>query len=466
MNELNIPSGSRSELRELIKNQLQILLEQRNYEGAKALLLPVRSVDIAEAIEMLPSSLQLIAFRLLKKAEAIEVYEYLDTKVQQFLVEQFKDQEEIEIIENLSPDERAKLFDELPPKIVRKLVSQLSPEERQATALLLGYTEKTAGRIMTPEYIALKKDLTIIQAQEKIKSYVDKSELSYYIYVTDNQRKLVGIISLKDLIVTPFDQSLETIMNRDIVYAYTDTNQEEVAKLIQRYDLIALPIVDKEENLLGIVTIDDVLDILEEETTEDIYRMGAIQSERDNYFDNNFFQIVKKRIPWLLILLLTNSATVFIMSNYEAVLEKVVALAFFTPLLIDAGGNVGAQSSTVVIRGLSTDELKNKTPIQVLIKELISGGLLGIILGILVIVGVLIFMSFFTSIDSGVGITVGLSLFAITMIAAVTGAGLPFMFNAMGFDPALMSAPLITTVVDILGILIYFNVAKIFLLNN
>ena len=253
-------------------------------------------------------------------------------------------------------------------------------------------------------------------------------------------------------------------MNRDIVYAYTDTDQEEVAKLIQRYDLIALPVVDKEENLLGVVTIDDILDILEAETTEDIYTMGAVQSEGDNYFDNSYFQVVKKRIPWLLILLLTNSATIFIMSNYEMVLEEVVALAFFTPLLIDTGGNVGAQSSTVVIRGLSTDELDNKSPFQVLIKELISGGFLGIIMGILVIVGVLIFTSIFTNININVGITVGVSLFAITMIAAITGAGLPFLFRSMGFDPALMSAPFITTVVDILGILIYFNVAKILLL--
>jgi magnesium transporter len=464
MNELTIPSGSRSELRKLIKNQLQILLEQKNYEGAKALLLPVRSVDIAEAIEMLPPPLQLIAFRLLKKSEAIEVYEYLTSNVQQFLIEQFKDQEEIEIIENISPDDRARLFDELPPRIVRKLVSQLSLAERQATSLLLGYTEKTAGRIMTPEYIALKQDLTIIQAQEKIKNLVDKSEVSYYIYVIDNDKKLLGIISLKDLIIHPFDQSIETIMNRDIVYAYTDTDQEEVAKLIQRYDLIALPVVDKEENLLGVVTIDDIIDILEAETTEDIYTMGAVQSEGDNYFDNSYFQVVKKRIPWLLILLLTNTATIFIMSNYEMVLEEVVALAFFTPLLIDTGGNVGAQSSTVVIRGLSTDELDNKSPFQVLIKELISGGFLGIIMGILVIVGVLIFASFFTNININVGITVGVSLFAITMIAAITGAGLPFLFRSMGFDPALMSAPFITTVVDILGILIYFNVAKILLL--
>ncbi|ELS00102.1 magnesium transporter, partial [Gloeocapsa sp. PCC 73106] len=390
--------------------------------------------------------------------EAIEVYEYLDSRVQQILIEQFQDEEAIEIIDNISPDDRAQLFDELPPKIVRKLIAQLSIKEREATALILGYQKETAGRIMTPEYIALKQHLTIREAQEKIRSLAEQSEISYYLYVIDNNRKLLGTVSIKDLIIAGFEQTLEAIMNPDIVYAYTDTDQEEVARLIQRYDLIALPIVDKGENLLGIVTIDDIFDILQQETTEDIYRMGAIEPEGDNYFDNSLFQVFKQRIPWLLILLLTNSVTIFTMSNFEALLEAQVALAFFTPLLIDTGGNIGAQSATVVIRGLSTDELKNKKTSVVLIKELITGGLLGLILAILVIVGVLTFLGVFK-----LSLTVGITILVISTLAAVTGAALPFVFSSMGFDPALMSAPLITTVVDILGILIYFNLAKLLL---
>ncbi|ELS00274.1 magnesium transporter, partial [Gloeocapsa sp. PCC 73106] len=379
---------------------------------------------------------------------------------QQILIEQFQDEEAIEIIDNISPDDRAQLFDELPPKIVRKLIAQLSISEREATALLLGYREKTAGRIMTPEYIALKQHLTALSAQESIKAIADKSKISYYLYVIDNEKKLLGIISLKDLIIAPLEQTLEAIMNRDIVYAYTDTDQEEVAKLMQRYDLIALPVVDKEQNLLGIVTIDDVLDILEAETTEDIHKMGAIQSEGDNYFDNSFFQVVKKRIPWLLILIITNIATVFIMSNFEEVLEQEVALAFFIPLLVGIGGNVGAQSATVIIRGLSTDELKNKKTPILLLREAISGGLLGLILGTLTFAGVLVFMGVFA-----LSITVGISLILIVIIAAFSGAALPLLFNSMNLDPALMSAPFITTVVDILGILIYFQLAQVLILN-
>lgn len=332
--------SSRSELRELVCSQLQLLLEQRNYEGAKTLLIPVQAVDVAEAIEGLPETLQILAFRLLQKDKAVEVYEYFNSNTQQSLIGEFNDQEVISIVNEMSPDDRAKLFDELPPKIVRKLVNNLSSEERQATALLLGYQPNTAGRIMTPEYIALKEHLTTIQAQEKIRTLADKSEVNYYLYVTDRNKHLIGLLSLKDLIISDPHKTLGEIMKREVICAETDTDQEAVAKLIQRYDLLALPIVDKEKNLLGVVTVDDVIDVIEEEATEDIYKMGGVESTGDNYFEVSLLEVAKKRVPWLLLLLITNSVTVMILSTYEAVLDEVVALAFFTPLLIGAGGNV------------------------------------------------------------------------------------------------------------------------------
>jgi magnesium transporter len=453
-----ISAGSRNELRELVRSQLQLLLEQKNYEGAKTLLIPVQAVDIAEAIEGLPETLQLLGFRLLKKDIAVEVYESLNSNIQQSLIQEFHDQEVIDIVNEMSPDERAKLFDELPPKLVRRLLKHLTIEERKATDLLLGYNADTAGRIMTPEYIGLKENLTAIQAQEKIRTLAEKSEVNYYLYVTDNNKHLIGLISLKDLIISEPEKPLSEIMKREVICADTDTDQEEVAKLIQRYDLLALPIVDKEQNLLGVVTVDDILDVIELEATEDIYKMGGLESTGDNYFEVSLFNVVKQRVPWLLLLLLTNSATVMILSNYEAVLDEVVSLAFFTPLLIGAGGNVGAQSSTVVIRGLSTDGLKDKKPTAIVIRELMAGGFLGLILGILVIIGIFLFLG-----HQEVSITVGISLLCITIIAATTGASLPYLFRKFGFDPALMSAPFITTVVDILGILIYLNTAKFIL---
>ena len=451
-------TSSVSELRDILSSQLQIFLEHQNYDGAKVLLIPVQPVDIAEAIALLPEALQAIAFRLLDKTKAIEVYEYLQFDVQQFLLEKFQTEEAGQIIESIAPDERVKLFDELPPKIVRRLISQLSPEERQATSLLLGYQSDTAGRLMTPEYIALKQHLTAKEAQEKIRSLASSAEVTYYVYVVDSGKKLIGITSLKELIIALPEQTLGEIMTRDVVYAYTNTDQEEVAQLIQRYDLLALPIVDKDQNLLGVVTVDDVMDILQSEATEDIYAMGAVQADHDSYFNINLFKAARKRTPWLLILLVTNSITVIILSRYEHILDEVVALAFFTPLLIDAGGNVGAQSSTVVIRGLSTDELRGKKTSSVILRELLTGGILGVLLAILVIVAIFLFLG-----QGKIALTVGLSLLSITLIAATSGAALPFLFHSFGLDPALMSSPFITTVVDILGILIYLNIAKLLL---
>lgn len=450
--------GSHSKLRELVRVQLQLLLEQKNYEGVKTLLVPVQPVDIAEAIEDLPKTLQIIAFRLLKKSEAIDVYEYLDPIVQQSLIKEFHDQEAIAIVNDMSPDDRAKLFDELPPKLVRRLIAQIAPKEREVTALLLGYQSDNAGRLMTPEYIAFKEHLTATQVQEKLRTLAHKSEVNYYIYVTDTNKRLIGILSLKDLIIAEPNQTLGEIMTQDVIYTYTNTDQEEVARLIQRYDLLALPIVDKDENLLGVITVDDVIDIIQEEATEDFYKMVAVESQGDNYFQVGLFEVVKKRIPWLLLLLITNSVTVIILSQYKAVLDEAVALAFFTPLLIGAGGNVGAQSSTVVIRGLSTEALRDKKPISVIIRELISGALLGIVLGPLVIIGIFLFLG-----HQEVGLTVGISLLVITIIAATAGAAFPYIFKSFGLDPALMSAPFITTIVDILGIIIYLNLAQLFL---
>ncbi|HEY9736125.1 MAG TPA: magnesium transporter, partial [Trichocoleus sp.] len=370
------PTGSRSELRDLVRSQLEILLAQKNFEGAKTLLRPVQEVDIAEAIEGLPQSMQVIAFRLLPKAEAIEVYEHLSSDIQQSLIEQFRDQEALEVVEKMSPDDRVSLFDELPPRLVRRMLSQLSTEERRTTSLLLGYRANTAGRLMTPKFISLQADLTVAKAQERVRQKARDAELSYYIYVTDAAKKLVGTVSFRDLVLAYPDQIIADIMGRDVVYADTDTDQEEVADLIARYDLIALPIVDREQNLLGVVTVDDVLDIVQEEATEDIYKMGAVQAVGENYFESGLLAGTQKRILWLIILLLISAVTIFILSSYTPLLSRLLSLTFFVPLLIDAGGNVGAQSSTVVIRGLSTDELRYRQPVGVLLQELFSGGLL------------------------------------------------------------------------------------------
>lgn len=462
MTENNYPSSpisnfSRRELRELVRSQLQALLEQENLAGAKALLVPVQPADVAEAIEGLPETIQVIAFRLLPKNEAIEVYEYLDSSVQQSLCEKFKRQEVLDIVDKMSPDDRARLFDELPAKIVRRLGSELSPQERQATALLLGYESGTAGRIMTPEYISLKEYFTVGQSLGEIRRKANVTETIYSLYVTDSQRHLTGILSLRDLVVAQPEQTVGEIMGRDLVSVHTDTDQEEVARVIQRYDFLAVPVVDREQRLVGIITVDDVLDILEQETTEDIYAFGGVQSEGDNYFQVSLFTAARRRVVWLFVLLLTNSVTGSIITAQKDVLQEVVALAAFIPLLTGTGGNVGAQSSTVVIRGMNTDEIWKMGPLQVIIREGLAGALLGSILGFLATIWAYLFI---VEGNFALSITVGVSLLAIAILASIAGSSLPFLFRSFGLDPALMSAPFITTAVDVLGVLIYFNLAR------
>lgn len=457
-NEIPLQTISRNELRQLVRTQLQLLLEQGNLQGAKALLVPVQPVDIADAIAGLPEAMQAIAFRLLPKDEAIEVYEYLDSSVQELLIEKFKQQEVLDIVDKMSPDDRARLFDELPATVVRRLVEQISPPERAATAQLLGYEADTAGRLMTPEYICLTEKLTVGETLERIRSLANASEVIYYLYVTDGARQLSGIVSLRDLVTAQPQQTLGEIMTRDVVYVHTDTDQEEVARLIQRYDFLAVPVVDREQRLVGIVTVDDVIDILERETTEDIYALGGVESGGDNYFQTNLFTVARKRVVWLFVLLLTNTVTGSIIRSQEDILQQVVTLAAFIPLLTGTGGNVGAQSSTVIIRGLNTDEIRDMGVVQVVFREALAGALLGTILGTVATLWAYLLQGNFL-----VALAVGGSLVAIAVLASVAGSALPFLFRSFGFDPALMSAPFITTAVDVLGVLIYFNIARMVL---
>ncbi len=448
-------SMSRQELVELVRSQLETLLQQENFQGAKALLVPVQPVDIAQVIEGLPKAMQALAFRLLSKQEAIEVYEYLDSSVQQSLIAELRQQEVLNIVDKMSPDDRVRLLDELPAVVVQRLLQQLSPAEREATALILGYKEGTAGRIMTTEYLSVKENLTVSQAIKRVRVLASATEIIYYLYVTDRKRCLTGTLSFRDLVIAQPEQRLGEIMTRDVVFVHTDTDQEEVAQIIQRYDLVAVPVVDTEQRLVGIVTVDDVLDVLEQETTEDIYKLGGVEAGGDNYFQTNVLTAARKRVVWLFVLLIANTGTTAVISAQENVLEQVVALAAFIPLLIDAGGNVGAQSSTVVIRGLNLREVGIKKALQVVTRETITGALLGVMLGIAVI-----FWAYFLEGSLPIAITVGTSLLTITILAAVSGSGLPFLFGAISLDPALMSAPFITSVVDVLGVFIYLMLAR------
>ena len=439
---------------QLVSNQLQILLAQGNLQAAKAILQPVQVADIAEAIAGLPAQMQALAFRLLSKDEAIAVYEHLDLEVQQVLIEDFKRQDVMEIIDKMSPDDRARLFEELPAKVVRRLLNHLSHEERQATALLLGYQPNTAGRIMTPEFISLKEGWTVAQAFERTRRLADTSETIYSLYVTDDHHRLTGNLSLRELVMAQPEQIVGELMNAHVIYVHTDIDREEVARLLQRYDFLAMPVVDSEERLVGIITVDDVIDILEAETTEDIHTLGGIQVGEGSYFRSNLLSIIRRRAFWLIVVLITTSLAGIVIKTQEAVLQEMTLLLAFVPLVIDIGGSVGNQTSTVVIRGLHTETIRTHGLWWVIGRETRAGALLGLVLGF-----VATFWSYLLQHSILVAMVVGISLFLISLLSTLVGTILPFLCAFFRFDPALMSAPLITTVVDVLGVSVYFAVA-------
>ena len=441
---------------EAVAHQLEAMLSAGNYDGVKSLLSPVQPVDIAQAIDTLPMILQALAFRLLNKNEAIEVYEYLDPSVQQNLLDRLRSNEVLDLVEEMSPDDRVRLFDELPAKVVRRLLAELSPEERRVTAQLLGYASETAGRLMTTEFIDLKEFLSVSQALKLVRQRATFSETIYSLYVTDKERHLTGILSLRDLVVADPGSLIGEVMTREVVNVRTDTDQEEVARAIQRYDFLALPVVDLEKRLVGIVTVDDVIDVIEQEATRDIYAAGAVQAgDEDDYFQSNLFVVARRRIVWLAVLVLANGLTTQVIAMNDEVLKQVVLLAAFIPLLIGAGGNVGAQSSTVVIRGLSTQRIQRLGLLRAIVKESLAGALLGVLMAIFVVP-----FAWWQGEGPLVATAVGISLISITTLAATAGASLPLLFDRMGLDPALMSAPFITTATDVAGVLIYLKTAS------
>ena len=448
-------------LADVVTHQLEAMLAVGNYDAVKLLLEPVQPVDIAEAIGNLPTTLQAIAFRLLSKDEAISVYEYLGTTTQQNLLSKLRSSEVLEVVEEMSPDDRARLFEELPAKVVRQLLSELSPDERRVTSELLGFRAETAGRLMTTEFIDLKEDHLAQEALEIVRRRARDTETVYSLYVTDAERHLTGILSLRDLVTADPVTRIGDVMTADVLSVRTDTDQEKVARTIQRYDFLAVPVVDLEQRLVGIVTVDDVIDVIEQEATRDLYAAGAVQAgDEDDYFSSNLFTVARRRVVWLAVLVVASFFTSEVIAANEDVLQKVVLLAAFIPLLGGTGGNVGAQSSTVVIRGLSTQSISSLGPMKAVGREVMAGALLGILMMLLVVP-----FAWWRGESALVGISVGISLLAITTLAATAGAAFPLVFDRMGLDPALMSTPFITTCTDVAGTLIYLKTAEWLLIH-
>ena len=433
------------------------LLETKQYRALWERLANSEPAHIADLLTSIPADEAVIAFRLLPKTLAISVFDYLDGAFQNQLLEAFSDQTARNFLEAMPPDDRAELLDEVPAKVARRLLQILSPDQRRVTMQLLGYEEGTAGREMTPLFVDLHSDMTVTQALDRVRRLAINQETVYECYVMDRRRYLIGTVSLKDLVIADPDARVTDIMKPDPPFVSTNTDREEVASELREHNLLAIPVVDAEQRLVGIITHDDVADIMEQEATEDIYRFGAVPGTERGYFASRIFDVVRRRGVWLLLLIVVNTVTGAIIARQE-LLGEILILAAFIPLLIGTGGNVGAQSATVVIRGLATGEVKPRRALAVVLREAGIGAILGIVLG-----AIALGWAYMLGGNPKVAIVVSTTLVAISVMATLAGGALPFIFRLLKFDPALVSAPFITTIMDIFGVAVYFGIAQMIL---
>jgi magnesium transporter len=414
------------------------------------------AVDVGDFIAELPSKRRAIAFRVLNKSQASDVFEYLPPEVQEDLIESLHDLDVCHIVEAMRPDDRAELFDELPARVVKRLVQQLSPEEREATAMILGYPEGTAGRVMTTEYVRLRQGLTVAEAINKIRLNDQDKETIYYAYVTDDNRKLVQVVSLRQLLFSLPEALIGDIASNRVIKAYTEMPQEEVAQQMKRYDLLALPVVDREDRLVGIVTIDDVVDILEEEATEDIQRLGGGSGDESTLSPPHV--TIRKRLPWLLLNIGLYIGAASAIAPFQDTIALVPVLAVIMPILANSSGNVAFQVLSVTVRGLGVGDVTPKDTMQVLRKEFLAG--IGTALGLGLSIAALSLI-WATPDDRWVSIVAGSVMMANVLIASTLGTLVPMGLKTLKLDPALISGPLLTTTLDTLGFLTFLSLTSI-----
>ncbi|MDM9582400.1 MULTISPECIES: magnesium transporter [unclassified Nostoc] len=416
----------------------------------------LQPVDVGDYITQLPEQQRAIAFRLLNKAQAIDVFEYLPTVVQEELINSLHDVQVVQLVEAMSPDERAELFDELPAGVIKRLLQELSPEQRQATATILGYPEGTAGRVMTTEYVRLRQGLTVGEALSKIRRQDEDKESIYYAYVTDDNRTLVRVVSLRQLLFTFPDVFIKDIASDRVIKVRTETPQEEVARIMQRYDLIAIPVVDREDRLVGIVTIDDVMDILEEEATEDIQKLGGVSG--DEAALSSPLLTIRNRLPWLLGIMAMYIGAASAIAPFQSVIAAVPVLAVIMPIFSNTGGTVGIQSLTVTIRGLGVGEVTPKDTLKILRKELLAG--LGTALALATTM-ILLSLIWARPQERWVALIAGMVMATNTIVAVTLGTLLPMALKRLKLDPALVSGPLVTTMLDTIGFLTFLSLISL-----
>ena len=442
------------------------LLEQKRYSEIKQLLEEMNAADIAALLQDLPAETIPMLFRLLPKELAAETFVEMDSDEQELLIQGFSDTELKDVVEELYVDDAVDIIEEMPANVVKRILRSTDPDTRDQINEILKYPKDSAGSIMTTEYVDLKKSMTVAQAIRHIRQTGVDKETIYTCYVTDSRRKLLGLVSAKVLLLANEDDRLEDIMETHVIYVSTLDDQEEVANQLTKYNFIAMPVVDQERRLVGIVTFDDAMEILQEETTEDIEKMAAITPSDKPYLRTSVFKIFGQRIPWLLILMISATFTGMIISSFEDALAKFAVLTAFIPMLMDTGGNSGSQASVTVIRGLSLHEIEIRDIFKIIWKEVRIGLLCGVTLAVVNFGKIMLVDRMLlgnTSITPLVAVVVCLTLVATVFLAKLVGCILPIVAKRIGFDPAVMASPFITTIVDALSLMIYLQVATVLL---
>lgn len=429
-------------------------LNLKNYKELKEFLKTLNEADIAECFNELNKEEAALIFRLLNKDEAADIFAMMDPDAQENIIASISDKEISNIMQGLYADDVTDLVEELPANLVKRVLKNTAPETRKAVNDLLKYPEDSAGSIMTTEYVDLKEADTVSKAFQRIKDTGLKKETVYTAYVIDDNRKLVGVLSVKELLMADGKDRVKDLMETNVITVKTTTDKEEVAKMFDKYDFLAMPVVDSEERLVGIVTVDDALEIFSEEHEEDFEKMAAMKPLEENYLKSSIFTQYKNRIIWLLVLMLSSIITGKIITNYQNAFAAVPLLVSFIPMIMDTGGNCGSQASTMVIRALATDEVETKDFLKVWFKEIRISLLVGVSLAI--VNGIRIYIEYQSLV---LALTIGATLIITAMVAKSIGCLLPIFAKQLKLDPAYMASPMITTIVDALSLMVFFNVA-------
>lgn len=447
------------ENRELFNEQLSEFLESRNMKELKRGLDDMNVVDVAAFLGEIPESKAAMVFRILSKEQAAEIFSHLDIEVQESIINSITDAEVSKIIEELYLDDAVDLLEELPANMVKRVMRNAKPETRKLINEYLQYPDNSAGSIMTAEFIDLKKHMDVRESFDRVRRIGSDREDIYTCFVTSYDRKLEGITSVRDLLLSNYSDKVEDFMDTNIISVVTTDDQEDVADVISKYDLLSVPVVDHENRLVGIVTVDDIIDVIEQEATEDIEKMAAIVPTDKPYMRTSAFELWKARIPWLLLLMISATFTGMIIKSFEDTLATQVLLTAYIPMLMDTGGNSGSQSTVTVIRALSLGDVEFKDFFKVLWKE----SQVAVLCAATLAVANFVKLMLFDGVGVAISLVVCLTLVATVICAKVVGCILPMLSEKIGFDPAVMSSPIITTIVDAISLIIYFVFARMIL---